>query len=260
MKHIRKTLMYLPLAIALVSPALTVPVYAHDGSSHDENETTSQTVTSEDADDDNGGSSSGQVEDTSHQEDSTHQTRTRSRGETVTQNVRQEDKTARLNDLHARGQELLQKAREGRQLKTAAEREKICQTRKQGLQNRVSRISTNAARHQTRIKSIYDKAVAYQEDKNLTGSNLDTLQQAALAAGTKSQASVDALKSVQPTIDCNKDSVATDVATFKAAATEARDNLKAYKDAVKAYLKALKDATPSTPTTTTDDSAEGGNQ
>jgi len=61
------------------------------------------------------------------------------------------------------------------------------------------------------------------------------------------------LKGVTPTLDCNNASVASDVATFKTAASDTRDKLKAYRDAVKAVLQALEAVKPATTN-------EGSNQ
>jgi hypothetical protein len=137
--------------------------------------------------------------------------------------------------------------------KTAEERTKVCEAHKQGLTKKFSRIVTNSERIQARIDDILAKAIAYKQDKNLSPANFDSLVATAQTAQATSADSVAALKTATPSLDCNNTSVATDVAGFKTAAGTTRDNLKAYRTAVKAVLKSLKTAKKATAT-------EGSNQ
>jgi uncharacterized protein YaaR (DUF327 family) len=148
-------------------------------------------------------------------------------------------------DARSKGAALLAEAKQEHKAKTAEERLKACQSRKQGIVNRSTRIVAAAKRHQSRITTVLGKGTEFQKTNNLTVPNLDALVDAAAAAQAKSQESIDALAAVQPSVDCNKDSVASDIATFKAAAQQTRSDLKAYKDAVKVVLKAIRDAAPS---------------
>lgn len=136
----------------------------------------------------------------------------------------------------------------GDQAKNKQERHDRCEAHKQGLNTKFDRIVTHSQKIQTKIDNILNKATAYKTDNNLTPTNWDDLLSAAQAAQTASAQSITDLQNVTPTIDCNSDSVSTDVATFKAAAATTRDNLKTYKTAVKALLTALRDAKQ--PTTT----------
>lgn len=122
------------------------------------------------------------------------------------------------------------------------ERTKTCESKKQGLDQKFSRLSANAQKFNNHIDEVLKKAEAYKTEKNLTVDNYDALVAAAVAADAKSQASVSALSALKPTLDCNKDSVASDVSTFKAAAEQARTDLKDYRTSVKALLKAIEQA------------------
>ena len=130
--------------------------------------------------------------------------------------------------------------------KNSEERKNRCESHKQGLTNKFERIVSKSQKIQTRIDGILDKAQAYKDSGGLNPDNWNTLLAAAQAAKTTSAASITDLQAISPTIDCNSESDASDVATFKAAAAKVRDDLKAYKTSVKALLKSLKDAKPST--------------
>ena len=137
--------------------------------------------------------------------------------------------------------------------KNSQDRKNACESHKQGLTNKFSRIVANGKKHQARIDKFLDKATAYKDNSGLSPENWDTLLASAQAAKATSAASIADLKAIAPTIDCNSTSVASDVATFKAAAAKVRDDLKAYKTSVKALLKSLRDAKPASE-------SEGTNQ
>ena len=130
--------------------------------------------------------------------------------------------------------------------KNSQDRKNACESHKQGLTNKFSRIVANGKKHQARIDKFLDKATAYKDNSGLSPENWDTLLASAQAAKATSAASIADLKAIAPTIDCNSTSVASDVA-------KVRDDLKAYKTSVKALLKSLRDAKPASE-------SEGTNQ
>jgi hypothetical protein len=144
-----------------------------------------------------------------------------------------------VSELKQKSQTELAEHKQGKKAQTDDQRKKVCEARKQGLTNRSTRIVTNSKRIQARIDGILQKATDYKTDKNLDPTDWDALVAAAETAKENSSTSIANLESVEPTVDCNNVSVASDVATFKAAAAETRDNLKAYRDSVKAVLKSL---------------------
>lgn len=137
--------------------------------------------------------------------------------------------------------------------KKDAKHKKRCEAHRQGLTNKFNHIVSNSQKIQTRIDSIFSKALAYQQAKNLQPAGFDALVATAESSKATSAASIDSLKSVTPTLDCNNVSAASDVATFKTAAHQTRTDLKTYRTAVKAVLKSL-EITKNTPNT------EGSNQ
>lgn len=124
-----------------------------------------------------------------------------------------------------------------------SKRQKRCESRKHGLTTKSENIVRNGQRMQARITDILDKAVSYQQASHVAVENFDSLVATADSAKTASANNLVHLQAVKPTIDCNRTSVAADVAAFKAAAQTTRDGLKAYKTAVKAVLQALETAT-----------------
>ncbi|MEK7153435.1 MAG: hypothetical protein AAB834_05785 [Patescibacteria group bacterium] len=146
------------------------------------------------------------------------------------------------NRLRVRGKELLERAQKERSAKPAEARKKACEARKQGLQRKIGNLVKNAEKYQARIDEVFAKATTFYSENNLSVDGYDELVVRTTNAKAQAQASVQALKSLKPTIDCTSNTVATDVATFKAAAEQARKDLRSYKQAVKSILTDLRAA------------------
>ncbi len=164
--------------------------------------------------------------------------------------------TADSTELHHSGSDMVselekKKSDSKKPEHSQEERKKICESHKDGLTNKFSHIATNSSRIQTRIDDVFAKALAFQQTSTTQVTNFDPLVAAAKTAQTNSADSITALKAVTPSLDCNSTSVASDVATFKTAAKQARDNLKAYKASVRAILQALETAKDTTAEGTT---------
>jgi chromosome segregation ATPase len=164
--------------------------------------------------------------------------------------------TSGRSEMRQKAQAMVAELKKNHEKKSNANIQKTCESHKQGLNRKFDRIVTNSQRIQDRITKVFDKAQAYQQDKNLNPANYDDLVAKANDAKSASQDSIDALKQVKPTLDCNNTSVANDVATFKTSAQDTRAKLKAYRTAVKDVVKALRDATQASHTT----GNEGSNQ
>jgi hypothetical protein len=152
-------------------------------------------------------------------------------------------------ELHKKGADELNTLRAQHKEQSADHRKNVCEAHKQGLETKFTNIVNNSQKIQDRITSVFDKAVAYKTDNNLSPTNFDDLVAKAQAAKQDSADSIANLKAVTPSLDCNNVSVASDVATFKAAAKETRDNLKAYRSAVKAVVKSILDTKKASDTT-----------
>lgn len=136
---------------------------------------------------------------------------------------------------------------------TDEQRSKKCEDRKEGLQTKFDSIARNSLNYQTRIDDIYAKALVFQTENTLNPTGFAALKSAADVAKDKAAASVAKLQTAKPTVvDCTNKTVANDVATFKIAAGQARTDLKAYKQAVKAVIKSLRDANKTSTETQTE--------
>lgn len=122
------------------------------------------------------------------------------------------------------------------------DRMKKCENRKHGLETKITNLNTNAQKHLDHFSSVLDKAIAFKDAKNLNPDGFVELLTKADDAKAKAQASVSALSQLTPTVDCQKDTVASDVAAFKQAAEQARSDLKDFKSSVKDILKSLETA------------------
>lgn len=125
---------------------------------------------------------------------------------------------------------------------TDAERQKNCQAAEHGLSAKLANLQKNGAKFQAQIDSVYQKALTYQSTNNLNPTGIDQLEATANSAKITSAASVSALSNLSVNLDCTSSTVANNVATFRAAAKQARDDLNAYRKAVKAVLVSLKEA------------------
>ena len=136
-------------------------------------------------------------------------------------------------------------------VKTDAERQKTCEERKTGLDTKFVSITRNSQAYQSRIDDVYTKVLAYKVSSNLNPTGFADFTAAANVARAAAHKSVAALAAAPPAVDCTSKAVAGNVADFKKLAATARTDLKAYKMAVKAVVKSLRDSQPKATTTTT---------
>lgn len=217
MQQIRKKLLILP-AMVLVLSVFAVPVYAHNG----EDDAVSTTSTT----------------DTDKSHDSTKTADDSARLKAVSERKKQTEA-----ESQSRGQKIVEDAQKERKSnKSKDDLKKICQTRKDGIQNRTSTIVGRAQNSLKRIDDVFAKVTAYQESANLTIENYDALVATANASKIKAAASVQALATLNPQVNCDGETVAADIATFKAAVKQAREDLVAYRKDVKTLLSAVKSA------------------
>ncbi|HET8670924.1 MAG TPA: hypothetical protein VFM05_09955 [Candidatus Saccharimonadales bacterium] len=163
-------------------------------------------------------------------------------GDKRNRRVNREEVKTLENQSKQRGQSLLQEAKNRRGTQSDEERQAACEKRKSGLQQKVENLVSNSGKYLDRVDGVFSKVQELKTDKNLNVDGYDELVAAATASQTTATASVDALKNLKPTIDCTSNMVPSDVATFKAAAQQARTDLKTYKQDVKAVLVAVKQA------------------
>lgn len=235
MRKTKLLLLALPVAV-LIGSSLALPVYATDGdSSGGSNSGSSGSGSS--------GSSGSDDQKPETEGDGEHNRLFNAPDDSTNSgSVHQKREQAR-----ERAKDLISEAKDQRkeELKsiTDEKRQKRCEARKTGIINRTDKLTDAAKRHLAKVDGVFAKVKAYKESANLTVDNYDELVSKATAAQTAAKTSVEALESVQITsIDCTAGTVADDVATFKAAVTQARTDLKTYRQSVKDLLSAVASA------------------
>lgn len=202
------------LALSLLSifavAVVFVPVHAHEGHDHEDSSAGRQTSIRSDAADDNP---------TGHE----------------AQTAPREDK------LRERGNELLQDARK-QGGKSREQITKACENRKANLETKINRIVERAKAHQQHYDSVFASLREYQQKKNITVPEWNSLLASSQTTQAESLTSIDALEKLKPDLDCNPDTIAATIASFKAATDQTRNDLTAYRQSLKSLLTAVKDA------------------
>ena len=137
---------------------------------------------------------------------------------------------ASTNERHS--VELLADAKKLVKEHTKEERLKNCNAKQKNIDTKLLKLQNNAKRHLAVMDSVLTKLKA----ANITSAEFDTLVANAVTAKLTATASVKALGDLTSTIDCAKDTAASDIAHFKVAADQARTGLKAYRSSLKAVL------------------------
>lgn len=133
--------------------------------------------------------------------------------------------------------------------KTEEQKKQACESVTGSLNNKLS----GGVSKSTNLKSVFDKHLSNIQDfytkKNLKVANYDTLLAGAQAAGASAQASIDALKSFTPKVDCsNVGATTANVAGYKEAINKVRADLNTYRTAIKNLLSPIKQAAEATKT------------
>lgn len=249
-KRLSSTLAVLSLALVFVTAPVSARGGADDGTVSGSTSSTSGSTST------TSGSGSGSTTETSHSGSGSGSGSTPTTQSTETEHTTEAqnaEDSANEVELHKKGNDMVAELRKEHtkdKVKTPQEHKKVCEAHKKGLQTKFTSIVGNSQRAQTRIASIHSKADNFQETEKVQVENFASLQATAEAAEAKSSASIGALQAVTPSLDCNNVSVASDVATFKAAAEKTRHDLKEFKSAVQAELHSLETAKPAKTETT----------
>lgn len=150
-----------------------------------------------------------------------------------------ESRGALLEQIHQQAQADLQQAKENHKTHTEAERQNACDAHKAEIAKRMANSVTVANRLKGLVDKHYAAIKSYVTDKQLTVPNYDTLTAAADTAQANAQTSIDALTSLNVTIDCTSQNVASQVSSYRQAVASTRDALKSYRSAVIKVLTAV---------------------
>jgi hypothetical protein len=136
----------------------------------------------------------------------------------------------------------IEQERKTGKIHSEAEREKSCTARKASLTKRMANAVTQAERHKAVFDKIYGKVKDFYTAKNLTVADYAALTAKVDTAQANAQASIDALKSLDVSVDCTYQTVAESVSAFQQAVKSSRDSLKAYRSSLVDLIKAVKTA------------------
>ena len=222
---IKKRLLTASAAFLLILGLFSLPAYAHDGQSGGGSSTTTSSETTNTT---SGRSSTT----TTHQEQAAE----------IEKESSQEAKHSQEASLKSETENELSDMQKSHKKHSDEDRQKNCKAAEKGLETKLQSLSTNATAFQTKIGTAFSLAIAYQKDNNITVAGFDQLVATAQAAKSQAAASVTVLNGLSPNLDCTQHTVATNVASFKVASKQAKTDLIAYKEAVKAVLQALEAA------------------
>lgn len=230
----------LPALVLLISAGTQPIAFARDGAT----EPSTSTSTSSGS-----GSSSGSGHD-STTPTSTHDSTSTDPAVKAAENEAENETTPETkqheSDAKERAKEIVKEARKDHKTQTHDERVKNCESHKKGLDTKLVNLAKNAQKHQAHIADVMLKVESFKTTNSLNVANFDKLVAAATAAQAQSLASVNALSLLNPDLVCANDNVATDIATFKAAAEQTHKDLLSFRQSVKDLLTAVAQAADTT--------------
>lgn len=226
-----------PLSVAVVL-SLSVPVIASAEGSHSGDGSSGSAIKT---------FASTSTDETSGSTTTTDRTSSETHINNLVEKFRTDSKDTTKDELRAKETEKLKEARI-----------KVCDARKDSIDNRITRTQSRAGSYKEKLDAIYVKVKTFHDSKNLTVTNYDQLVAAVDAAQADAAAKVAALKAVTTTIDCTSQNVADSLSAYKAALTATRDSLKTYRGTLVDLMKAVRQAAAAAnPSDTTE---QGSNQ
>lgn len=222
MKNIKRITFSLAALVLLSATAMVAPVKAHENSTDD------KTTTSHSSDDAR----------ISHNSDDT--------------STDDSQKSRLAEQFHRQGDDKLKMLREQNKQRSQAERQKSCTARKASLNKRMTNAVAHAQRHKTVFDRFYTKVKEFHDKKQLNVPDYAALTAKVDAAQANAQDSIDALKTLDVSVDCTSETVANNVSAFREAVKATRDSIKDYRKSLVELITAMKGAS----TGTNDDAAQ----
>jgi len=143
-----------------------------------------------------------------------------------------------------------------REQHTALQRQAACKARQNAINRRIDNYAKAAQTNLDTFNNILTKVQAFYTDKKLNVASYGALLATAQAQQTAAQQAVDALKSLDVTIDCTQSDPAQALVTVKTAVAATRTALQSYRSSIKDIITALEGASSAQNSNTT----TGGNQ
>lgn len=132
----------------------------------------------------------------------------------------------------------------------------ICKTNESAVNKAITNVGDRSQNHFDRITKIYDLTVTFYNEKGLSVSNYDELVAKVAATKVAAEAALADLKST-PKLSCDSDGPKADIQAFRNKRLDKVEAFGAYRDAVKAFVKAVREAAAATETQTP--ATEGSN-
>lgn len=122
-------------------------------------------------------------------------------------------------------------------------RRQVCQGRKTNITNRLENITNYGERHKKTFDNVLARVDDFVARKNLSTTELTDLRAAIETAESRVEAEIEALNELKGSVDCNDpDSVAAVLETYRDQTVSLRDVLKAYRESIRVYMQAVKQA------------------
>lgn len=120
-------------------------------------------------------------------------------------------------------------------------KKKICEKHETKINDLIARINTRREKAFDRITEVSEAVQSYYADKNLSTADYDDLVAAVEAAEEAAQAALTTQLSA-PKLRCDGEAPKADMSEFRTKHSDSVDALKEYRDAVKALVRAVKEA------------------
>lgn len=115
-----------------------------------------------------------------------------------------------------------------------------CEARKARLETRIPKLSKSAVTVKGVIDRMYEKVQGFYEDGQLAVSNYEELVAAIELAKSESETSLEALESYEFEVDCESETIAAQIDSYRTAVKEAREDLKSYRGALVGLISSLR--------------------
>ena len=136
--------------------------------------------------------------------------------------------------------------------KAAEAKKNVCKNRESSIKKIIERTATNGTHHYEMITKVYDNVKAFATKKNLDAAQFAAEFAAADQAATTAKAAIETARAAGDTFNCDVAAPKSAASVFLAAKKEQAAALKAYRDAVKELLVAVKSAVEKETETTSD--------
>ncbi len=170
---------------------------------------------------------------------------------------KQEEVKKEVNERAKKRSEELKKTAEARrqEIKKNVEAKKVeikkdvCENRQSRLKSLQPRLNTRALNIKTRLDQRYEKVVEFYQSKNLALTDYETLVQAIEVAKANADTAISTMEGYEFEVDCESETVASDLATYREATSATKESLKEYRAKIVDLINSIKPGLNSTTTT-----------